>query len=194
MLAFWQGTDEEACSLHGRSLQLARRLGHPTVTALALCGLARVAWAKTWTGRGRCASRRSRRFRTPTRAPDAPMRCRWWGVAAQMRGDLRQARDLMTRRIDLARELGDCAAVGGESANLSMVERQLGNLAHAERLAREALQIAERRGDEWLIRAGGHAAGRSRRAGEAAGERVAAGRGAALRAQPRGWSRPNRPA
>jgi hypothetical protein len=53
MLAFWQGADEEACSLFGRSLHLARRLGDPTTVALALCGLARVAlredldWART---------------------------------------------------------------------------------------------------------------------------------------------------
>jgi hypothetical protein len=32
-----------------------------------------------------------------------------------------------------------------------LVERQLGNLARAEQLAGEALQIAERRGDLWLI-------------------------------------------
>ena len=43
LLAFWQGADEEACSLHGRSLELARRLGDRTTIALALCGLARVA-------------------------------------------------------------------------------------------------------------------------------------------------------
>jgi hypothetical protein len=53
MLAFWRGADEDACSLHGASLQLARRLGDPTTVALALCGLARVAlredldWAQT---------------------------------------------------------------------------------------------------------------------------------------------------
>ena len=68
-----------------------------------------------------------------------------------MRRDLRRARVLMTRRIELARELGDFAAVGGESSNLSMVERQLGNLTHAEQLARETLEIAARQGDEWLI-------------------------------------------
>jgi tetratricopeptide (TPR) repeat protein len=38
-----------------------------------------------------------------------------------------------------------------ESSNLSMVERQLGNLARAEQLAREALQIEEQRGDQWAI-------------------------------------------
>jgi hypothetical protein len=43
MLAIWQGDDEEACSLHGRSLHLARRAGDQTLIALALCGLARVA-------------------------------------------------------------------------------------------------------------------------------------------------------
>jgi hypothetical protein len=53
MRAFRQGDDEEACSLHGRSLHLARRLGDKTTVALALCGLARVAlredldWART---------------------------------------------------------------------------------------------------------------------------------------------------
>jgi tetratricopeptide (TPR) repeat protein len=151
MLAFWQGADEEACSLHGRSLQLARRLGDPTVTALALCGLARVALREDldW-ARALCEEA----LQTVQDTDDSTGRANALhvlGVAAQMRRDLRQARDLMTRRIELARELGDFAAVGGESSNLSMVERQLGNLAHAEQLAREALQIAGRRGDEWLI-------------------------------------------
>ena len=43
LLAFWQGADEDACSLLGQSLHLARRLGDHTTVALALCGLARVA-------------------------------------------------------------------------------------------------------------------------------------------------------
>jgi energy-coupling factor transporter ATP-binding protein EcfA2 len=43
------------------------------------------------------------------------------------------------------------ASVGTESSNLSVVERQLGNLARAEELATEALVIEERRGDEWAI-------------------------------------------
>ena len=151
MLAFWQGADEEACSLHGRSLQLARRLGDATTVALGLCGLARVAlredldWARTL-----CEEA----LQTVRDTDDQTGRANALhvlGVAAQMQGDLRQARDLMTQRIETARELGDFAAVGAESSNLSMVERQLGNLARAEQLAREALQIAERRGDQWLI-------------------------------------------
>jgi tetratricopeptide (TPR) repeat protein len=151
LLAFWQGADEEACSLHGRSLELARRLGDRTTVALALCGLARVAlredldWARTL-----CEEA----LGTVQDTNDTIGRSNALhvlGVAAQMRGDLRQARDLMVQRIELARELGDFATIGAESSNLSMVERQLGNLARAEQLAREALQIAEQRGDQWAI-------------------------------------------
>jgi hypothetical protein len=73
------------------------------------------------------------------------------GVAAQMAGELQEARGFMTQRIELARELGDLALVGTESSNLSMVERQLGNLERAEQLATESLQLEARRGDEWAI-------------------------------------------
>jgi tetratricopeptide (TPR) repeat protein len=151
MLAFWQGADEEACSLHGRSLHLARRLGDHTTVALALCGLARVAlredldWAQAL-----CEEALAAVAGTDDRLGRANA-LHVLGVAAQMRGDLPQARDLMTRRITAARELGDMAAIGAESANLSVVERQLGNLARADQLAREALRIAARRGDQWLI-------------------------------------------
>jgi tetratricopeptide (TPR) repeat protein len=201
MLAFWQGADEEACAQHGRSLQLARRLGDPTAVALALCGLARVAlredldWARTL-----CEEALAVVVGTGDRLGRADA-LHVLGVAAQMRGDLAPARDLMTGRIQTARELGDVAAVASESANLSVVERQLGKLAAAEELAREALRIAaarrpvadprraERarrgRGGDRGVRAGGDPAGRGRRHGGAAGERLAAGRGAALPAQPR---------
>jgi tetratricopeptide (TPR) repeat protein len=151
MLAFWQGADEEACSLHGRSLHLARRLGDQTAVAQALCGLARVAlredldWARTL-----CEEALAAVAGTDDRLGRANA-LHVLGVVAQMRGDLAQAHDVMTRRIQTARQLGDFAAIGSESANLSMVERQLGNLAGAEELARKALRIAARRGDQWLI-------------------------------------------
>jgi len=57
----------------------------------------------------------------------------------------------MNQRIVLARELGSYAAVSMEAGNLSMVERQLGNLERADALAREALAIYQRRGDEWAM-------------------------------------------
>ena len=151
MLAFWQGADEEACSRHGRSLHLARRLGDRTCVALALCGLARVAlredleWAQAL-----CEEALATVEGTGDRLGRANA-LHVLGVVAQMRGDLPRARALMTRRIETARELGDQAAVGSESANLSVVERQLGELDRADRLAREALRIAARRGDQWLV-------------------------------------------
>jgi hypothetical protein len=91
MLALWQGDDEDACSLHGRSLQLARRLGDPTAVALALCGLARVAlredldWARTL-----CEEA----LQTVDDTDDQLGRTNALhvlGVAAEMRGDLEQA-------------------------------------------------------------------------------------------------------
>jgi tetratricopeptide (TPR) repeat protein len=151
MLAFWQGADEEACSLHGRSLHLARWLGDPTTVALALCGLARVAlredldWARTL-----CEEALQTVDGTDDRLGRSNA-LHVLGVAAQMRGDLEQARELMTRRVEVVRALGDYAAVASECANLSVVERQLGNLGRAEQLAAEALRIQERRGDEWAI-------------------------------------------
>jgi ATP/maltotriose-dependent transcriptional regulator MalT len=135
MLAFWRGADEEACSLYGRSLHLARRLGDPTVTALALCGLARVAlredldWARTLCEEALDAVQGTDDQSGRSNALHV------LGVAAQMRGDLRQARDLMSQWIETARELGEFSGVAGESGNLSMVERQLGNLERFEQLA-----------------------------------------------------------
>ena len=151
MLAFWQGEDEVACSLHGRSLQLARRLGDATTVALALCGLARVALREDldW-ARRLCEEALQTVGGTDDRLGRSNA-LHVLGVAAQMRGDLEQARELMTRRIQAARALCDHAAVASESANLSVVERQLGNLGRAGQLATEALRIAERRGDQWLI-------------------------------------------
>ena len=73
------------------------------------------------------------------------------GVALQMAGDLEGARDVMTSRLDLARENGDEFVVWVESSNLSMVERQLGNLGRAEALSREALRIVQARGDAMAI-------------------------------------------
>jgi ATP/maltotriose-dependent transcriptional regulator MalT len=72
-------------------------------------------------------------------------------VAAQMSGELEQARVLMSQRLALVRELGNYLAIAVEASNLSSVERQLGNLERAEQLAREATEIGNRLGDEWSM-------------------------------------------
>ena len=63
------------------------------------------------------------------------------GVALQMSGDLDAAREVMSARLSMGRSSGDEFVVWVESANLSMVERRLGNLERAEELARQAVSI-----------------------------------------------------
>jgi hypothetical protein len=55
----------------------------------------------------------------------------------------------MTQRLALVRRQGIDFLVASEAANLSMVERQLGDLDAAEALAREALVTCERIGDRF---------------------------------------------
>jgi hypothetical protein len=73
------------------------------------------------------------------------------GVALQMSGDLEGARDVMQERLEHARAAGNEFIVFTESANLSMVERQLGNLDRAEALSLEALRFAVANRDEMAI-------------------------------------------
>lgn len=152
LLAFWQGDDDEAKSSHQESLGIARQLHDPTSIAVALVGLARVELrlGNLEGARALCVQA----LETVDGTEDKEGRSNALhvlAVTAQMRGDLEEARDRMTKRLQLARELGNFGAAAGEASNLSHVERRLGNPARAERLAMEALQIADRRGDEWLI-------------------------------------------
>jgi hypothetical protein len=55
-------------------------------------------------------------------------------VTAQMAGDFAEAQERMRARIALARQSGEHATLCFESSNLSMVERQLGNVDEAEAL------------------------------------------------------------
>ena len=69
------------------------------------------------------------------------------GVALQMSGDLEAARNVMSDRLALGRKTSNDFVIGVESANLSMVERQLGNLDAASALARDGLETFHRLGD-----------------------------------------------
>lgn len=68
-----------------------------------------------------------------------------------MSGHLEEARHWFRERHALAQETGNIRLVAAEAANLSVVERQLGNLEQARELASEALSISEQRGDEWMF-------------------------------------------
>jgi len=147
-LAFWKGDDERSSSLQNRALELGRQKNNPTITALALVGLARIALRTEDVEAARRLCREALAVTEGTAdrvGRSSAMHV--LGVAAQMAGDFLEARDVMSRRIALARELGNLATISSEAGNLSMVERQLGNLDEAEALAREALEIDYRRGD-----------------------------------------------
>ena len=73
------------------------------------------------------------------------------GVALQMTGDLEGTREVMRARLERARKNGHEYAVAIESANLSMVERQLGNVDAAEELSLDALRISSRSRNEIMV-------------------------------------------
>lgn len=151
LLAFWQGDDEASRGLHQQSLDLSRRLGNPTGTALALTGLARIE-LRSDLDRARELSQEA--FDTVAGCDEQRGRSNalhLLGVTAQMKGELEEARGWMTERLELARQMGAYRAAAGEAGNLSVVERQLGNLPRARELACEGLALASRRGDDWMI-------------------------------------------
>jgi len=148
-MPFWLGDDERAGELFGRSLEIGRQLGDPPMISQALGGLARVA-LRTDVAEGRMLAREA--LAVSQGAADEPGRSNalhLLGVGAQIAGDLLEARDWMTQRLALVRATGNEILIASEASNLSMVERQLGNLDAAEALAREALQVCERIGDQF---------------------------------------------
>jgi tetratricopeptide (TPR) repeat protein len=155
LLAFWPGYDERSSEFHHQALAIGRRTGDPTVTALALTGLARIACrsgnaSDIKEARWLCREALTITEGTADRAGRSNA-THVLAVAAQMAGDFEEARTLMTERIAEARATGNMATVSSESGNLSMVERQLGNLDEAETLARDALDIDHKRGDDWAM-------------------------------------------
>jgi non-specific serine/threonine protein kinase len=150
-LAFWKGDYEKSAALQSQAVEMGRSAGDPTVTALALVGLARIALrTDVEEARKLCREALAATEGTEDRAGRSSA-MHVLGVAAQMAGDLQEAREVMGRRIALAREEGNTAVISVESGNLSMVERQLGNLDRAEALAREALEIDIQRGDGFSV-------------------------------------------
>lgn len=151
LLAFWQGDDEIARQLHEQSLALSRTLDDATRVALALTGIARIE-LRDDVDRARVLSRQA--LDEVAGLDEVKGRSNAFhllGVAAQMSGDLDEARHWFHERLELAKETNNVRLVAAESANLSVVERQLGNLEQARELATSALSISERRGDDWTF-------------------------------------------
>ena len=148
-MPFWMGDDDRAGALFGQSLELARRIDDAQTMSLALGGLARVA-LRTDVPEGRRLAHEA--LDVSTAADDEAGRSNalhLLGVGAQIAGDLTEAKKWMTERLALVRSQGNDFLTASEAANLSMVERQLGNLDVAEDLEREALTVGARIGDEF---------------------------------------------
>ena len=150
-LAFWKGDDDVSSSLQRDALQIGRISGNPTVTALALVGLARIALRNNISEARRLCREALAATEGTEDQEGRSSALHVLAVAAQMAGEVHEARDLMRQRIELGHATGNLAIIAIESNNLSMVERQLGNLEEADILARNALDISSRRGDSLAI-------------------------------------------
>jgi tetratricopeptide (TPR) repeat protein len=150
-LVFWAGRYDLADERFADARAQAEEVGDSNLVALALAGAARVALDRDPAEAARLCREGLAATETLPASDGRSSALHVLGVALQMAGDLEGARDVMTSRLDLARENGDEFIVWVESSNLSMVERQLGNLGPAEALSREALRIVQARGDAMAI-------------------------------------------
>ena len=150
-LVFWAGRYDLAEGRFVEARRLAVASGDSNVVALSLAGSARVALNDD---PARAVVLLREAMEVTRDLPDSEGRSsadHVLGVALQMSGDYEGARDVMTERLDHARETGNEFIVFVESSNLSMVERRLGNLARAEALSRDALRIVVAKRDEMAI-------------------------------------------
>jgi tetratricopeptide (TPR) repeat protein len=149
-MPFWSGDDVRASGAFDRGLTMSRELGDSVLEARALGGLTRIA-LRSDVAEGRRLAREQLAFSDATgNVAGRSDALHLLGVGAQIAGDLGEARDWMRQRLAVVREQNNETLIASEAGNLSMVERQLGNLDVAEALIRESLEIAERRGDEFM--------------------------------------------
>ena len=139
-LVFWAGEHDRAAQRFHESLDLAASLDDASLQALALAGLARVAFYTDPPEAVRLLREALGLTRDlPDDDPGKWSAVHVLGPALQMSGDLEGAREVIGQRLATAERQGAAFVAWSESANLSMVERQLGNLDRAEELARQAV-------------------------------------------------------
>ena len=150
-LVFWAGRYDVADDHFVQARVRAEELGDPDLEALALAGSARVALNTDTEEAVRLLRRAVERTRDVPDSAGRSSALHVLGVALQMSGDLESAREVMRERLATGRAANNNSIVFIESANLSMVERQLGNLDEAEALSKEAVRITVESGDQMAL-------------------------------------------
>jgi non-specific serine/threonine protein kinase len=150
-LVFWAGRYEVAEQRFVAARALAETVDDPTTIALSLAGSARVALNDDPARAVALLREAMARSEGTADVDGRSSAMHVLGVALQMSGDLNGARDVMAERLELARRNGDEFVVWVESTNLASVERQLGNLDAAHRLALDALAMVRDGEDELAI-------------------------------------------
>jgi tetratricopeptide (TPR) repeat protein len=142
-LVFWAGRYDLASERFAKSREVATALGDRSLEALALAGLARVALNTDVEAAVRLLNEAlSLTEGSPDDNEGRSSTLHVLGVALQMSGDLEGARGVISRWLASAEQSGDSFVIWTESANLSMVERQLGNLDRAEDLSIQVVMSA----------------------------------------------------
>ena len=150
-LVFWAGRYDVADTRFAEARARASELGDVDLEALALAGSARVALNDAPEEAVRLLRRAIELTAGVPGSAGRSSALHVLGVALQMTGDLEGAREVMRERLETGRAANNASVVFVESGNLSMVERQLGNLDEAEALSREAVGITIDRGDQMAL-------------------------------------------
>ncbi len=151
-IAFRQGDNEVARSMHEQSLACAREAGEAVAEATAHGGLARCGLRDGDLDAAREHARAAERIYRDLgdeAALDGPLHL--LAYADYVAGDDDRARTGFEQTLALNRRLGNGRNIARELTNLGSVETRAGNLDRAQALCEEAMQLAAETGSAYLI-------------------------------------------
>jgi len=151
-LAFRQGDNETARQRANEALAIARGQSDTPLIVGALTRLARVGLRDNNPRQTIALSREAMALADAAGNEELslqPLHC--LAEATRMAGDYEGARDLYRRSLDLNRKRGDDLVIGTETSNLAAVELRFGNFDAAVGLWREALALAHRTENRYLL-------------------------------------------
>src|SRR2546425_10429865 len=151
-LAFRLGDNETARERANDALAIARGWGDAQLIVGALTRLARVGLRDHNPRQTIALSREAMALADAAGDEElslSPLHC--LAEATRMDGDYEGARELYRRSLDSNRKRGDDMVIGTETSNLAAVELRFGNVDAAVRLWHEALTVAHRSENRYLL-------------------------------------------